>query len=186
LITTYRSDQQQAVPLSIQIAALGRTLEPPAAVQAPGDPAPDLRVAPPEATVAAEITFCIDQVKESKVVAGAWVGTPGSQRFWEAFGIVPHGAIERTAIEYKGLGPNGRETPWVSGGKLCGSRGKNVALTGFAVRLAEHIRDKFDVVYEGAFMSSGNSGPRRNGEPCRGAHGDDPLEALSLAIIPRV
>jgi hypothetical protein len=184
LITTYRSDQQEAAPLSIQVAALGRPASPLAPAHEPNGSLPDSASAA-EVTVPAEITFCIDQHCETKVLAEGWVGTPGGKRFLEAFGIVPQGSLELSGIEYKGFGPDGRETPWVSAGKLCGSRGKNVALTGFAIRPAEHLRGKYDIVYEGAFAKSGPSGPSRNGAPCRGSHTDDPLEALSLTIIAR-
>jgi hypothetical protein len=188
LITTYRSEQQEAVPLSIQITLISG----PASAAAParkgngnGNGAAPVSPAPAaEPTLPAEITYCIDQASE-QAVAGSWAGTPGSKRFLEAFGITPQGHITPDGIEYKGFGPNGRETPWVSTGKLCGSRGKNVALTGFAIRPAEHLREKIDVVYEGAFAKSGRLGPCRNGEPCRGTRTDDPLEAFSLKIISR-
>ena len=55
--------------------------------------------------------------------------------------------------------------------------------TGFAVRLAAHLRDRFEAVYEGSFFSAGIVGPHRNGEPCRSASGNDPLEALNIRLI---
>jgi hypothetical protein len=184
LITTYRSAQQEVVPLSIQIAALSRpTPRAEPAHRSNGAP-PENPVPIAEPTLPAEVTFCIDNVA-GQVVAGNWAGEPGSKRFLEAFAIAPQGEIDADGIEYKGFGPGGRETPWVSAGKLCGSRGKKVALTGFAIRPAEHLRDKIDVVYEGAFATSGLSGTRRNGESCRGTRSDEPLEALSVRIVAR-
>jgi hypothetical protein len=64
-------------------------------------------------------------------------------------------ALAAEDIEYKALGPNGRETPWVSNAKLCGTRGTGQPLTGFAIRLALHLRDRFDVAHEGAFIEQG-------------------------------
>jgi hypothetical protein len=185
LITTYRGAQQEAAPLSIKIASIGQpatTAAPP--VQHHNGAAPESSTATVAPTLPTEITFCIDQAC-GQATAGEWAGTPGSKRFLEAFGIVPQGHIEIDGIEYKAFGPNGRETPWVSSGKLCGSRGKNVALTGFAIRPAEHLREKIDIVYEGAFAGSGRIGPCRNGEPCRGTQTDDPMEAISLRIVSR-
>ena len=184
LLTTYRSEQQEAVPLSIQIAALDRPATPaPTAHRSNGsthrDPAPAA-----EPTLPAEITYCIGELSE-QAMAGTWAGTPGSKRFLEAFAITVPEDFEPEGIEYKGFGPNGRETPWVSAGKLCGSRAKNLALTGFAIRPVEHLRERIEVVYEGAFARSGTSGARRNGESCRGTHSDDPLEALSVRIVAR-
>jgi hypothetical protein len=184
LITTYRSEQQEAMPLSIQIASIGRPVAAAATAQQRNGVAAESPTPAAEPTLPAQITFCIDQVSE-QAGAGKWAGTPGSKRFLEAFGIIPQGHIEPDGIEYQGFGPNGRKTPWVSAGKLCGSRGKNVALTGFAIRPAEHLREKIEIIYEGAFAKSGQSGPCRNGEPCRGTRTDDPLEAFSLKIVSR-
>jgi hypothetical protein len=58
-------------------------------------------------------------------------------------------------------------------------------LTGFAVRLAPHLRDRFDVIYQGAFFNSGASKTYRNGEACLPAQHDDVLEAVNLRVIER-
>ena len=180
LITTYRAEQQDPVPLAIQIGLIGAAA-PVAAAPAAAAESTEESEGP---TVPAEVIFSIDDVNEH-TAAGSWAGAPGSTRYLQAFGIVPQGDIAPDDIEYKGFGPKGRETPWVSAGKLCGSRGKNVALTGFAVRPAEHLRETIDIIYEGAFARSGRSGPYRNGEPCRASRADDPLEAFLLRIVAR-
>lgn len=189
LITTYRSDQQDAVPLAIQIGLIGAAVA--AAAPEPqhnghehNGHATQSADEAEEPTLPAGITFCIDDVTEQSA-AGHWAGTPGSKRFIEAFGILSEGDIAPDDIEYKGFGPKGRETPWVSAGKLCGSRGKHVPLTGFAIRPAEHLREAIDIVYEGAFAKSGRSDPCRNGVPCRATRTDDPLEAFVLRIVAR-
>jgi hypothetical protein len=89
-------------------------------------------------------------------------------------------------IEFKALGPNRRQTPWVTDAKLCGTRGQGLPLTGFAVRMAPHVGERFDVVYQGAFFESGIVGPHRNGELCVAPLADDPLEALNLRITRRI
>jgi hypothetical protein len=58
-------------------------------------------------------------------------------------------------------------------------------LTGFAVRLAPHVGDRFDVLYQGAFFESGVAGPHRNGALCISAIADDPLEAINVRVIRR-
>jgi hypothetical protein len=90
-----------------------------------------------------------------------------------------------TDIEYKAYGPGGRETPWVTAAALCGTRGQGIALTGFAIRLAAEPSERFDVVYQGAFVESGVTGPRRNGEPCVPSRIDDALEAMHIRLIER-
>jgi hypothetical protein len=88
-------------------------------------------------------------------------------------------------IEFKALGPKGRQTPWVTDAKLCGTRGQGLPLTGFAIRLAPHAAERFDVVYQGAFFESGVVGPHRNGELCVPPITDDPLEAINVRVIRR-
>ena len=58
-------------------------------------------------------------------------------------------------------------------------------LTGFAIRLAAHAQEQFDVVYDGAFFESGVVGPYRNGELCTPPIGDDPLEAINVRLTRR-
>ncbi len=127
----------------------------------------------------------IEREGDRRFVAEGWVGNRGRRLRIEAFSIRPLEALASGDIEYKAFGPNGRETPWVTDAKLCGTRGRGMPLTGFAVRLAPHLRDRFDVVYEGSFFASGVAGPCRNGEPCMGKLFDDPLEAMHLRLIER-
>jgi hypothetical protein len=89
-------------------------------------------------------------------------------------------------MEFKGFLPNGTETQWVRGGVLCGTRGRRLPLTGFAVRVVPHLADRFEVTYQGSFFMSGISAVHRNGEPCRAQTGDDPLEAMSVRLVERV
>lgn len=184
LITTYRSDQQEPVPLAIQIGLIAAAAAAPASERQHNGAGAESAEQAEEPTLPAEVIFSIDDVN-AQTAAGSWAGEPGSTRYLQAFGIVPQGDIAPDDIEYKGFGPKGRETPWVSAGKLCGSRGKNVALTGFAIRPAEHLRETIDIIYEGAFAKSGRTGPCRNGEPCRATRADDPLEAFLLRIVAR-
>jgi hypothetical protein len=178
LITTYRTVRQEAVPLAIQIARLDRP--------ASALPAPSAATAEPSARmVKAEIILQLEKGGEQRVESGNWAGNRGQKQRIEAFAIRPLAQIPPEDIEYKGFGPSGRETPWVGDAKLCGSQGRGMALTGFAVRLSPRLRDKFDVVYEGAFFQSGVSPSRQNGEPCTGARKDDPLEALNIRFIQR-
>lgn len=132
-----------------------------------------------------EMTAHLERQGDRRMPADGWVGTPGQRRRIEAFGIRPLEEIGPADIEYMATGPGGRQTPWVSDARLCGTRGRGLPLTGFAVRLAPTLRARFDVVYEGSFFASGIVGPRRNGEPCAAPLADDPLEAIRLRVIKR-
>jgi hypothetical protein len=56
-------------------------------------------------------------------------------------------------------------------------------MTGFAVRVLPHLRDRYETIYEGFFFESGVVGPARNGEPCLPTTPNDPLGAMRLRII---
>jgi GT2 family glycosyltransferase len=116
----------------------------------------------------------------------AWAGLVG-QRLWiEAFAIVPLELITLDEIEYKGLTATGVETPWISGGAPCGTRGIGVPLIGFSVRLKPTSAIiRYDCEYNGAFLSGKILGPFQNGAPCSSSTLDDPLEGIQLWFIER-
>jgi hypothetical protein len=76
------------------------------------------------------------------------------------------------------------ETDWLPGGSLCGTRGENTPLVGFAVRpkaIAGGAR--LDCEYSGYFQSGALVGPCRNGAPCLSETANDPLEGIQLRIF---
>ena len=137
---------------------------------------------PEPRTIDTEVVLHIHRVGDRRFVGQGWFGMRGRRLHIEAFSIRPLDTLAATDIEFMGFGPGNRQTPWVSDGRLCGTRGRGLPLTGFAVRLAPHVQGRFDIIYEGAFFASGGVGPRRNGEPCLPPVGDDPLEAINLRI----
>ncbi len=133
-----------------------------------------------------EVLLHIERTGDRHMTAEDWIGNRGKKLRLEAFSIRPSETLEPTDIEYKAYGPNGRETPWVSDGKICGTRGLSLPLTGFAIRVATHLRDRFQIEYQGAFFESGTCGPNRDGEPCIPRIADDPLEAINLRLFERI
>lgn len=177
LVTSYGPDGATAVAVEVQ------RLGPGASAAAPSSPAPAPAAVARE--LRSEIVLHIEREGDRSFEAQGWAGTRGQRRRVEAFSIRPLDTLAPGDVEYKAFGPSGRETPWVSEAKLCGTRGRGLPLTGFAVRLASHLRERFDVIYEGAFFDSGVAGPSRNGEPCMPKVTDDPLEAINLRVVPR-
>jgi hypothetical protein len=161
------------------------------------DTHPDTPAAPPGATssrdeptthpteIETQVMLHIERQGDRSFPGRGWVGNPGQRLRVEAFSISPRGKLSDADIEYKAFGPVGRETRWVSDAVLCGTKGRGLPLTGFAVRLAPHLRDRFDVIYQGSFFNSGATEPRRNGEPCLPAQHDDVLEAINLRVVER-
>ncbi len=132
-----------------------------------------------------EIVLHVERLGDRRFAGQGWVGSRGRKLRIEAFSIRPIEGLAANDIEVKGLGPHGRETPWVGGARLCGTRGQRLPLTGFAVRLSPHLGHRFDVAYEGAFFESGIAGPFRNGELCIPPVADDPLEAINVRVVRR-
>jgi hypothetical protein len=133
-----------------------------------------------------ELILHLERLGDKRFLGQGWVGNRGKKLRIEAFSIRPTEVLAARDIEFKALGPKGRQTPWVTDAKLCGTRGQGLPLTGFAVRLAPAIADQFDAVYQGAFFESGIVGPFRNGELCVAPITDDPLEAINLQVARRV
>jgi hypothetical protein len=181
-VTTYGITDEAALP-ALKMLDLDRLggVPPDAAASAP--------VEAPRSTgreITSEFILHIERQGDRQFSAGGWAGNPGGRLRIEGFAIRPLSAIAPGQIEYMGFGPGGRQTPWVTDVKLCGTRGRGFPLTGFAIRLAPALREQFDIVYEGYFFDSGIRGPVRNGEPCLPSIADDPLGAIRLRVIERL
>lgn len=152
---------------------------------APRSPDPAGYPADEPEEILSEIVLHVERLGDRRYPGEGWVGNRGKKLRIEAFSIRPVDTLLARDIEFKALGPKGRQTPWVTDAKLCGTRGRGLPLTGFAIRLAPHAAERFDVVYQGAFFEAGVVGPHRNGELCIPPITDDPLEALNVRLIRR-
>jgi hypothetical protein len=181
-VTTYGIVDDAALP-ALKMLDLGRLsdVEPDASTPAPAEAPGSMG-----REITSELVLHIERQGDRRFSAGGWAGNPGGRLRIEGFAIRPLSAIAPGQIEYMGFGPGGRQTPWVTDVKLCGTRGRGFPLTGFAIRLAPALREQFDVVYEGHFFDSGIRGPVRNGEPCLPSIVDDPLGAIRLRVIERL
>ena len=137
------------------------------------------------AEVRTEIVLHIERMGDRQFAGEGWVGNRGRKLQIEAFSIRPFELLTARDIQFRAFGPNGRETPWVTDGNLCGTRGRGIPLTGFAVRLAPNVSNDYEVIYQGAFFESGASNTCRNGDPCKAAIADEPLEAICVRIVRR-
>jgi hypothetical protein len=132
-----------------------------------------------------ELILHIERQGDRRELAQGWIGNPGQELRVEGFAVRALEVLNPGDIEYMGFGLGGRQTPWMTDTKLCGTRGRGLPLTGFAVRLAHRVSDRFDVIYEGYFFRGGASGPVRNGEPCLPSITDDSLSAIRLRVVER-
>jgi GT2 family glycosyltransferase len=132
-----------------------------------------------------QITVHVQQRGDLAFVDEFWAGAPGSTLAVEGFSILPLETLAPDQIEYKALNASGVETPWLSEGGFCGTRGVAAPLVGFALRLTGGAEERYDCEYRGAFSSGRVVGPIINGAPCRAVVAGDHLEAIQVAIVER-
>ena len=186
IVTAYGPAEQPSISLDLDL----RRLDGSAAAEEPAGATPAVAAGSAAGAegdareVPTEILLHIERAGDRLFPGRGWVGALGRKLRIEAFSIRPLEALAPGDIEFKGFLPRGGETQWVQGGLLCGTRGRRLPLTGFAVRLAPRLASRFDVVYQGSFFSEGIAPPQRNGQPCRAASAaDDPLEAMNIRIL---
>jgi hypothetical protein len=182
LVTAYGLPAQAVSVPDIQVRRLDRPRSNGATPPTP-DPARYPGNEPEE--IRSEIVLHMERLGDRRFSGEGWAGNRGKKLRVEAFSIRPVDTLLARDIEFKALGPKGRQTPWVTDAKLCGTRGQGLPLTGFAIRLAPHVAERCEVVYQGSFFESGVVGPHRNGELCVPPTTDDPLEAMNVRLIRR-
>jgi GT2 family glycosyltransferase len=130
-----------------------------------------------------EVTAHIQNHGDMTFAEGQWAGLPDQHLWIESIAIAPVEDIAADMIEYKAITATGVETPWVSNGAPCGTRGIGVPITGFSLR-ARPLPGARPLVCEyGAICLSGATiGPVRNGAPCFSAGTSDPITAIWVAI----
>jgi hypothetical protein len=112
-----------------------------------------------------------------------WAGLPDRRMWIESIAISPLGEISPDMIEYKAVTATGVETPWVSGGAPCGTRGIGVPITGFSLRVKPQAgMRQLSCEYGAICLSGATIGPVRNGVPCYSADSGDPITGLWVTI----
>ena len=186
LLTSVRASGTQ--PLDVEIDRLDARSAPHVAGAAVVQDEPEPQSERPdesEATVRLQIAAHISNRGDIVFVDTDWVGRLGDGMSIEAFSVIPLDRLAASDIEYKGLTGAGFESPWLSNGEPCGTRGMGIPLVGFAVRpKLDAAAFGYDCIYRGYFRSGAISGPVSNGELCRSETADDPLEGIGLRILP--
>ena len=170
LVTIYQSPRQgpELAP-RLQVLRLSSSAAAPAAAQ-PGAPA--VAAAAPQAEP--EIVAHIQRAGDVGARIGEWIGTRGSGSWIEGFALKPSEGVAPEDIEYQGVLGRGWLSPWVDGGKFCGSRGMALPLLGIKLRLKGAAARQWDCSYEATFTDGSKAGPVGADETC---------EAESLASL---
>jgi hypothetical protein len=132
----------------------------------------------------ADVVAHIQRMGDVGAKFGAWMGTRGSRLWIEGFGIAPREGIAASDIEYQAVLGRDWLSPWVEGGKFCGSRGMALPLLGLTVRLKGQAASTHHLSYEATFVDGSASGPMQAGEPCQ-AESLAALEAFRIDLRPQ-
>ena len=102
----------------------------------------------------------------------------------EGFGLAPRHAVDPEDIEYQGVLGRGWLSPWVEGGKFCGSRGMALPLLGFKLRLKGNAAKAYTCSYSATFVDGSAVGPVPAGDACE-AESLAAMEAFQIELRPR-
>jgi hypothetical protein len=178
LVTIYQSPAQSrdAAP-RLQVMRLD---VPPAAAPAPRPPVGPAVVAGADL----EATAHIQSTGDVGGQIGDWIGTRGSRMWIEGFAIAPASMVAPADIEYQAVLGRGWLSPWVEGGKFCGSRGMALPLLGLKIRLKGQAAKDYDCTYAATFVDGSTVGPVTTGETCE-AESLAALEAFQIEFHPK-
>lgn len=186
LVTIYQHKGMDAAP---RLQVLRLSGEPNAtavpempAVAAPPAPAPVAAPEQPDANP--EVMAHVQRMGDVGVKLGEWLGIRGSRQWVEGFGLAPANGVALEDIEYQAVLGRNWLSPWVEGGKFCGSRGMALPLLGIKVRLKGAAARAFECSYSATFVDGSAVGPVSGGEACE-AESLAALEAFQIVIHPR-
>jgi hypothetical protein len=183
LVTIYQHKGMDAAP-RLQVLRLSgdpTTPDAPVAAVAPtGGTAPE----PAEPVVNPEIMAHIQRMGDVGCKLGEWLGAKGSRQWVEGFGMAPVDGVAPEDIEYQAVLGRNWLSPWVEGGKFCGSRGMALPLLGLKVRLKGAAAKAYECSYSATFVDGSEIGPVHGGEACE-AESLAALEAFQIVIQPR-
>jgi hypothetical protein len=136
------------------------------------------------ATRDADVVAHVQRTGDVGAPFGEWIGKPGS-RFWiEGFSVAPRSGPVPSDIEYQAVLGRDWLSPWVDGGKFCGSRGMALPLLGLKIKLKGSAAEQYECSYSATFVDGSEVGPVPAGEACQAAS-LAPLEAFKVVLTPK-
>jgi len=177
LVTIYQSPGH-AAEAAPRLQVLRLSHDP---TQASQPDAPVVAPAAPNSDATPELVAHIARTGDVAVKLGDWVGERGSKNWIEGFGIAPREGVALSDIEYQAVLGRGWLSPWIEGGKFCGSRGMALPVLGLRVRLRGAAADRYDCRYSATFVDGTASGPVSGGEACE-TDNLAPLEAFQVEL----
>ncbi|HEX3573010.1 MAG TPA: hypothetical protein VHU42_00295 [Rhodopila sp.] len=183
LVTIYQNKGMDAAP-RLQVLRLSGDPAAPEAPAAAVATAANPAAAPAEPTANPEVMAHVQRMGDVGCNLGDWLGQKGSRQWVEGFGMAPNNGIALEDIEYQAVLGRNWLSPWVEGGKFCGSRGMALPLLGLKVRLKGTAAEAFTCSYSATFVDGSAVGPVNGGETCE-AESLAALEAFQIVIQTR-
>ena len=180
VLTVYRPTDGTPMPEVQFRSVVPVTAAKPGAAQDQAMPPP--RPADPPGT-AAMLTIHLETVGDISQPSHDWVGDTSGLRSIEGFALTLPAGMETSDLEYQGIMGEDWRTPWFEAGAFCGSRGLQLPLLGFRLRLVGAAADRFECRAYGQFVRSGIVGPVGSGEDCNADN--MPLTAIKVEIVPK-
>ncbi len=131
----------------------------------------------------ASLTVHLETVGDISKPSHDWVGDTAGLRSIEGFALSLPDGMEASDVEYQGIMGEDWRTPWFESGAFCGSRGLQLPLLGFCLRLVGAAADRFECRVHGQFVRAGVVGPVGSGEDCKAD--TMPLTAMKVEIVPK-
>jgi hypothetical protein len=183
LVTIYQHKGMDAAP-RLQVLRLSGEPTTPDAPAAAVAPTAGAAPGPAEPVTNPEIMAHVQRMGDVGCKLGDWLGEKGSRQWVEGFGMAPGEGVAAEDIEYQAVLGRNWLSPWVEGGKFCGSRGMALPLLGLKVRLKGAAAKAFECTYSATFVDGSEVGPVNGGETCE-AESLAALEAFQIVIQPR-
>jgi len=132
----------------------------------------------------AEVVAHVQRTGDVGSRIGDWLGKRGSKLWIEGFAVRPSNGVAPEEIEYQAVLGRGWNSPWMEGGKFCGSRGMALPLLGLRLRLKGKAAKAYAIRYAASFVDGTVVGPVNAGEACE-TESLAALEAIQVLIEPR-
>ena len=186
LVTVYQSPRQgpEMAPRLQVLRLSGDAAAAAVAAQALAPAAAPKAGAAPPAQPNPEVVAHVQSTGDVGVLLGEWAGTRGSKSWIEGFALRPREGVTPEDIEYQAVLGRGWLSPWVEGGKFCGSRGMALPLLGIRIRLKGAAAKNWHCTYEATFVDGSTAGPVAGEEACE-AESLAALEAIRVELQPR-
>lgn len=183
LVTIYQNKGKDAAP-RLQVLRLSGEANAPAMPDVGRAAEPAMAAKPSQPVKNPEVMAHIQRAGDVGVKIGEWLGVKGSRQWIEGFGLAPTNGVAPQDVEYQAVLGRNWLSPWVEGGKFCGSRGMALPLLGIKVRLKGAAARAYECSYSATFVDGSAVGPVSGGEACE-AESLAAMEAFQIVIHPR-